>query len=231
MANLLTQTTLSAAVSLSATVITVTSATGISAPTNGFQQKLYIIDQNHTRGELVTVTAVSGTQVSVARLDKYKNTHLSGALVLIAPIDPTLGGFYEYDPNGAPGTAAAVNPNTYQPWVNVDSGLQWLFSTITGSWVPGFANLTQPAGPTTAVASAAGATLITGPLSHVTGTNAITGWTIPVGFTGGSFTVIPDGAFTWTTAGNIGLAGTAVVSRALTFTWDSVAGKFYPSYV
>jgi hypothetical protein len=66
---------------------------------------------------------------------------------------------------------------------------------------------------------------------HVTGTAAVTGFTIPVGFMGGSFTIIPDGAFTWTTAGNIGLAGTAVVSRTLTFTWEVNAGKFYPSYV
>lgn len=67
---------------------------------------------------------------------------------------------------------------------------------------------------------------------HVTGTAAITGWTNPTGLQdGASFTVIPDGIFTWTAAGNIAVAGTAVVSRALTFTWDATTSKWYPSYV
>lgn len=49
--------------------------------------------------------------------------------------------------------------------------------------------------------------------------------------TGGSITLIPTGAFTWTTAGNIALAGTAVVSKALIMTYDYGTGKWYPSYV
>jgi hypothetical protein len=53
---------------------------------------------------------------------------------------------------------------------------------------------------------------------------------MPVGFAGGSFTIIPDGAFTWTTAGNIAIAGTAVVGVPITFTYDSYLGKFYPAY-
>ena len=50
-------------------------------------------------------------------------------------------------------------------------------------------------------------------------------------FTGGTITLIPTGAFTWTTAGNIALAGTAVVSKALIMTYDYGTGKWYPSYV
>ena len=67
---------------------------------------------------------------------------------------------------------------------------------------------------------------------HVTGTNAITGWTNPTGIQDGArFTVIPDAVFTWTAAGNIALAGTAVVSKALDFVWDATTGKWYPSYI
>ena len=227
MANVLTQTTLSANLGVSATVLNVASATGISAPSNNFVQRLYIIDQNKTRGELVNVNSVNGTAIQVSRLDKYKTSHKSGAIVLIAPIDPTLGGFYEYDPNGAPST----DPLTFQPWVNIDNGHQWLYSSLAGMWVAGFNNPEPNKGPTAAVASAAGAILPSGPLFHVTGALAVTGFTIPVGFAGGSFVVIPDGAFTWTTAGNIAVAGTAVVNRALTFTWDSSVSKFNPSYV
>jgi hypothetical protein len=49
--------------------------------------------------------------------------------------------------------------------------------------------------------------------------------------TGGTITLIPTSAFTWTTAGNIALAGTAVVSKALIMTYDYGTGKWYPSYV
>jgi hypothetical protein len=67
---------------------------------------------------------------------------------------------------------------------------------------------------------------------HVTGTNAITGWTNPAGLQDGArFSVIPDGVFTWTAAGNIALAGTAVVSKLLDFQWDATTGKWYPSYI
>jgi len=48
---------------------------------------------------------------------------------------------------------------------------------------------------------------------------------------GTSLTLIPTGVFTWTTAGNIALAGTAVVGKALTMTYDGTTAKWYPSYI
>lgn len=67
---------------------------------------------------------------------------------------------------------------------------------------------------------------------HITGALAITGFTNPTGIQdGASFDVIPDGTFTWTAAGNIALAGTAVVSKTLTFKWDATTAKWYPSYI
>jgi len=85
------------------------------------------------------------------------------------------------------------------------------------------------------VAAAAGAAVAsattitpTGMIFHVTGTTAIATINLPfTGFTG-TITIIPDGAFTTTTAGNIALASTAVVSKALTMTYDGT--KWYPSY-
>ena len=47
---------------------------------------------------------------------------------------------------------------------------------------------------------------------------------------GGSIILIPTGLWATNTSGNIQLATTAVVSKALTMTWDSGTGKFYPSY-
>lgn len=68
-------------------------------------------------------------------------------------------------------------------------------------------------------------------INFVSGTTAIATITVPsilVG--GGQITLIPTGIFTTTTAGNIALASTAVVSKALIMTYDSVTNKWYPSY-
>ncbi len=222
----LTQTTLSGALSIKGNVANVASATGIVGPTNQLTQKLYLINPETARGELVDVVGVSGTQITLARLGGFRQAFVSGAIVVIGSSVQYNPSFFGFDPVGA---VAAVDVPAV-PFINVVNGNQWLRS-VDGLWIPGFNNTSQAAGVSTAVASAAGAVTPSGPLFHITGTEAITGFTIPVGFTGGSFTVIPDAIFTWTSAGNIALAGTAVVNRSLTFTWDSNAGKFTPSYI
>ena len=73
------------------------------------------------------------------------------------------------------------------------------------------------------------------PIVFVSGTAAISTITAPTGFStsGGQITLIPTGVFTTTTgggAGGIALASTAVVSKALIMTYDSVTAKWYPSY-
>ncbi len=78
-----------------------------------------------------------------------------------------------------------------------------------------------------AIASAATIAPFAG-VHHVTGTAAINTITPPyAGFTG-SIRLIPDGLWTLATGGNIALASTAVVSRALTVTFDGTS--WYPSY-
>ena len=63
------------------------------------------------------------------------------------------------------------------------------------------------------------------------GTAAMTGITIPYeGFTG-EIGLLPGGAFTWTTATNIAVAGTAVAAKLLKFFYNPVNSKWYPSYV
>ena len=47
---------------------------------------------------------------------------------------------------------------------------------------------------------------------------------------GGQITLIPTGLWSTGTSGNIALASTAVVNRALILTFDVVANKWYPSY-
>lgn len=71
-------------------------------------------------------------------------------------------------------------------------------------------------------------------IHRVTGTTSINTITVPDVFndgdnTGGHLTIIPTGIFTWTASGNIGLAGTSVVGKAIIFTWMPGLHKWYPS--
>jgi hypothetical protein len=65
----------------------------------------------------------------------------------------------------------------------------------------------------------------------ISGTTAIATITPPPWLgAGGQIALIPTGIFTTTTAGNIALASTAVVSKALIMVYDPTTNKWYPSY-
>jgi len=69
-------------------------------------------------------------------------------------------------------------------------------------------------------------------ITFISGTAAISTITppSPISAGGGQITLIPTGLWTTDTAGNIALASTAVVSRALIMTYDATTTKWYPSY-
>jgi hypothetical protein len=81
------------------------------------------------------------------------------------------------------------------------------------------------------VASAA-SIIISAPVTFISGTTAVVNIAAPdLTATGGAqITLIPTGLWSTTDAGNIALATTAVVSKALTLTYDSATAKWYPSY-
>ncbi|HCE10680.1 MAG TPA: hypothetical protein DEQ40_19130 [Oxalobacteraceae bacterium] len=224
--NTLTQTTLSAAVLQGDSKITLTSATGVTVPnanTAAVGSLLYVYTPGATQGEAMIVQSLSGTVIKVfrGRNSTAQVAHNSGDIVLIG--NPNW--FYSVDPKGGCTTAS-----TYvTPYVNIATGYQWLCSTVTSSWIPGFQNPTADI-PNTAVASANGLITPSGPLFHLTGTAAITGFTVPIGFVSGNICAIPDGAFTTTNANNIAIASTGVVSKPLCWTFDTNTAKFYPSY-
>ena len=220
----LTQTTLSAAISANQTRFAVASATGISGASGGQQGTLlYVLEPGTKIGEVMAVTSVSGTTLTVFRGDQNRAVaHPSGAIVVIAPADALAS----VDPRGS----CNATSWPYTPYINITNGDQWLCSTLTNTWVPGFNNSSAQPAVTAVVASAAGAVTPSGPLFHISGTAAITGFNLPVGFVGGSFCVVPDAIFTTTAAGNISLATTAVVNRRVCWQWDSVAVKWSPSY-
>jgi hypothetical protein len=228
---IVTATKLAAALTQSATMLTVSSATSITANNT----ILFIEDGSGGNSEAVFVNSVSGTAIGVTRgyNGTAANPHLSGSVVLAGPAGG--GPFVSVEPSGSC-TAAS----SWTPTVNILTGNQWICSSISASWVPGFFNDAAPAGVTTAVASVAGATNPSGPLFHVSGTNAITAWGSSTsvgpgtGQGGGAstqpygapFCVIPDAAFTWTATNNIATAGTAVLSLEVCFTFDGTNKKY-----
>lgn len=217
----LTQTSLSTAITSSGTQFKIASVTGVTAGTT----MLYVDNE----AMFVNSVNTASTTVSVTRGSAGTKAfaHISGAMVLAGP--PTA--FIVYEPSGSCTNGQGLF--LYSPVVNVVTGNQWLCSTIYGKIIPGFLNVADPPGVSTAVASAAGLVTPSGPLFHITGALAITGFNVPVGFDpkgGGSVCVIPDGAFTTTAANNIAIASTGVVSKTLCWTYDANTAKFYPSY-
>jgi hypothetical protein len=210
----LTQTSLSTPIASGAVQnITLTSATNITVGT------MVYVEQ-----EAMLVLTANGTAFSVARGQNTTKAVGHPTLAMVLAGNPDW--FSDNDPTGACVTASTKTA----PHVNTITGKQWLCSTVTLSWVPGFANYTQFPRVTAAVASAAGLITPSGPLFHITGALAITGFNIPVGFSYGTVCAIPDGAFTTTTAGNIAIASTGVVNKLLCWTWDDTNSKFIPSY-
>ena len=90
-------------------------------------------------------------------------------------------------------------------------------------------NANAAAAPTLA---SAGTITLTEAVSFVSGTTTVSTITVPSSFStgGGQITLIPTGLWATNTAGNVALATTAVVSKALIMTYDSATGKWYPSY-
>lgn len=109
-----------------------------------------------------------------------------------------------------------------------------VLTNCTGS--PTFTNVkysgliaTTAASPTIASATTIAPTE---PITFISGTAAIVTITAPspISSGGGQITLIPTGVFTTTNAGNIAIATTAVVGKALIMTFDVTTTKWYPSY-
>jgi len=194
--------------------------------------------------EQMRVTAVNGTQLTVVRgvNGTVAAPHPNGDMVLFGPARF----FYVMDPGGIPGAGGGISGVActqanvqVSPWLNIRTGAQWLCSSVTGTWVPGWNNSGQDNLTATAsVASVAGTTVPSGPLFTMTGTNAIVNFGTPVGFNatavgGGCFTVIPTAIWTWTAAGNISTAGTVTAGNSVpvTFCWNALTSKWVPSRI
>jgi hypothetical protein len=220
----LVQTKLAVALDSQARTFPVASVSGLVAGN-------YILIDNETMpiysvssvGNLVTVAPRGATGTSAV-------PHKVGTMVLSGPSQA----FIAYDPSGACSNGSGLFQ--YSPIINTRTGNQWLCSSVTGKVVPGYGNLSAPPGVTAAVASAAGLITPSGPVFHVTGTAAITGLNLPVGFDPSdsqTITIIADAVFSWTAATNIAAAsstltgGLVVVGKAYTLIYDPATQKFY----
>ena len=233
--NTIVQTSLAASITQSQQTISVNSATGIVAPsTSAAGSSLWVQDFGQQMGEVMRVVSISGTTITVSRTSSRATAHANAAMVLVATAP---NWFVAKDPAGSCTTAA-----TYvTPVININTGVQWVCSAKTLTWIPGWGNhqVSPQINAATAVASVAGTTTIDGPLVHISGTNAITAFQPGIGWNGDPFCVIPDAAFTTTTGGTtvattrvtaIALGSTAVANKRLCYDFDFTNAKFVPSY-
>ena len=125
------------------------------------------------------------------------------------------------DETGTGSAVFATTPTLVTPVLGAATGTSIALSSFSA---------VSAAAPTIASATTIAPTT---PIVFISGTTAVVTITAaaPISTGGGAITLIPTGIFTWTTAGNIALAGTAVVSKALTMTYDATTTKWYPSYV
>jgi len=249
----LTQTTLTSAVSgpslysgTSPTIsgtITLTACTGLAAPILPGTPSSIIYVGREAMGVFSLNTTSCTAVVNRGYLGTQAAPHPLGDMVLYGPNyavtlsqggNPVPSGLFQQDPP-ANGTCTPASTAT-SPWVNVLTGAQWLCSTITKTWIPGFVNplTTVVDAPNTAVASAT-TILPSGPLFHLTGTTPVTTITAPVGCDatavgGCTFSAIVDTgtASMFGTGGNleIGAAITTLSGKTYTFVWDAVQSKW-----
>lgn len=193
--------------------------------------------------EYLAVISINGLVIQVQRGQggTVASPHRSTAMVLFG----RGSWFYVNDPGGisrigtgVSGVSCTAATVYVTPYVNILTGGQWLCSTITGTWVPGWNNVGgEFPGQTATVAAAAGVILPSGPYFIISGAGAITGFTIPLGCNAFgaagscSFTVIAaaGSTWTWTAAGNIMTAGTGTAGHTFTFTWSQSLLKWVPS--
>jgi hypothetical protein len=137
-------------------------------------------------------------------------------------ITGTTGKFIDIGINGASGSVTNI---TLGSATSGATGTTLLNQNVTYKGLIA----TTAAAPTIASATTIAPTT---PILFVSGTTNVVTITAPspISLGGGQITIIPTGVFSTTTAGNIALASTTVVSKALIMTYDVTTAKWYPSY-
>jgi hypothetical protein len=207
-------------------LISLASSSGISGPQPG-QPAPYVL---YVDRELMRVQSVSGNNVLVTR--GYDGTncapHISGRTVMF-------GRAFQFSKNTPPIGGGCTLPMASTPIVNVFNGDVVVCGLIGGSTtVSAYTSLNANGPMITGADIASATTLATTPyaaIHHVTGTTAIATIPVPLSCVSGCrLILIPDALFTFTTAGNISVASTAVVGKAYEMIYDPKTAKWQPSY-
>jgi hypothetical protein len=139
-------------------------------------------------------------------------------------------GYYNTIIGGYTGAAAPISATGVSYTVLSDgAGNVRTYYDASGNQVNYGVKATSAAAPTIASATTIAPTKAITFISGVTPIATITAPS-PISLGGGTITLIPTGIFTTTIAGNIALASTAVVGKALLMTYDATTAKWYPSY-
>jgi hypothetical protein len=213
-------TTTSAAIDAKQQILPLTAVTNIAIASRNLTGDLVYFADNS--GEAVQVNALDTNAKTITVTRGVRSTpvtaHLSGVTVYTGPAQ-------RFSESLGFGTCTATNEQ-YLPRIVLNRNV--MQDCLGGQWVQTNANGFPVLGST--VASVAGVIAATGTVFTVSGTNAITGITLPNGTQPGfRLSIVPSGVFTWTAAGNIALAGTAVVNKVLDFVWNGT--KWVPSYI
>jgi len=221
--NVLNSTTLAAALSNNTSTVSLTSATGVTAPgPNGTSLIVLVVER-----EVMLVQTISGTVANVAR-GQYgtdRVAHVSGATVWVAPDKALARGAI---PSGScTRTSLPYVPIVYVAPTVINGGITGATFDCLGG------QIVRTNAPSTYMGSTvASATSITptGTFFIMSGTvNPVTTIVVPAGWAPGNCLHIePSGLWTTTTAANIGLGTTAVVGKILDECWDG--SKWWPSY-
>ena len=186
---------------LTGTLATIGNLSQTFAGTTAFSGTFSVSSASATIGSsTAAATYTLGSGATIAAATKTINIGTSGVSTSITNVN--IGSSVA----GALGTTT-MNSNIVQAKLKA-----------TGAAAPTIASATTIA-PTTMIAFVSGVT----PVATITAPS-------PISLGGGTITLIPTGIFTTTTAGNIALASTAIVGRALTMTYDVTTAKWYPSY-
>jgi len=228
----LATTTLGAALTATATTVTLASTSTMSGKGQGGQYDTVLyVDKEFMR----VVSVVDSTHVTVLRAQGIgyggrPMAHLNASIVYFAITNSAGVASSFFNNNSGPEVSGTCTASalTVLPNVYLFTGHKYTCMGTTGQWVQIDSPGTPVLGATYTVP--AGAIVPPGTIFLTdTGTAAATSITTPVGWgVGMCITIIPGGAFTWTTAGNLRPAGTAVAGKALFFCYDG--SKWDSSY-
>jgi hypothetical protein len=176
------------------------------------------IDSNGTTSAYAKTIASASTIAPTQRI-----TFISGTVqiaTITPPAEMTIGAAATFNATIAPGTGANTGLGVLTV-TSVPTGTVTVGSEISGSGVTATTVIIS-----NIAGSGNGSTWLVNISQTVASAVAITA----VGNSGGQITLIPTGAWTTSTSGNIALASTAVVNKALIMTYDHNTAKWYPSY-